>query len=62
MNGELRKGSHLEMSWRSIAPAGLSKHQHPQLAVRWTLGALRYWKPGAGANENELQKCISCYD
>jgi len=61
MKGKLRRRLHLEMRWRSIAPVELSKRQHPQLAMRWTLTTSRRGKFRAGGNEHELAKCILCH-
>ena len=62
MNGEWRRSSHLKMKWRSIAPASLSKHQHPQLVMRWVLASSRRQRLRNEGSEHELPKYISCHD
>ena len=62
MNGELCKGSNLEMRWRSFAPAGLLKNQHSQLVMRWVLTISRRQRLRNGESEHELPSYISCRD
>jgi hypothetical protein len=35
MNGKSQRGSHLEMKWRFIVPAGQPKPQCPQVLMTW---------------------------